>query len=812
MEAQRQQQDYEFERTLMHGRYRSELSNYAREVAAAQRQKQVEDSRKRLEVRKQRRLKKERVCMCFKKYIAPYIGDWLFIFILGILMASLSFLIDYVIEQLGNAHEILSLKLLSDSHWTIQAFLWILFPLLLVLFSVGFVQLVSIHAIGSGIPEMKTILRGVSLPNYLSLRTFVSKTVALVTAVGSTLPIGKEGPFVHICSIIADVMTRIGSRFFPIFNHVFVNEAHTNELLAAACAVGVSSNFAAPIGGVLFSIEVTSTYFAVRNYWRGFFGAVSGAFIFRLAAVWFKEEEETITALFKTSFNIDFPFDPQEILAFAFIGLMTGFGSALFVYYHRKLVDLRRRYRKYTRFLEYNIFIYPAIVTVVITVLSFPLGLGQYMAGQLTQRQALEHLLTNFTWLRQVPDQASFPDDSIQKSVLENWGNTSIFLSLILFILFHFVFTGIAVALPIPAGVFFPVFLVGAAFGRLVGETMDVLFHSGINGHLIAPGGYAVVGAAAMAGGVTHTISTSVIVFELTGQITHILPVMIAVLISVAIASLLQPSFYDSIIQIKELPFLPDLKLHKYYNLYASDIMRRDLLYLSYQSTYRDLRQLLKNSKHSSFPLVDNTESRVLIGSVSRLNLWFILNEQLQGVYEHAREIKNRQLEGENEGSRSASPERPSSPKASIVQSMSTFTRIFKSPPTDDVDATEEDLAEVIESEPESSEYLLQLEEQQLSQTIIFDSILIDPSPFQLVEMTSLTKVHSLFSLLSLSHAYVTSLGKLVGVVTLSDLSEAIEGKQFSRLNQQTSSELRDIQMRELVASDEETDTNVTNI
>ena len=60
-----------------------------------------------------------------------------------------------------------------------------------------------------------------------------------------------------------------------------------------------------------------------------------------------------------------------------------------------------------------------------------------FLSAQLTQRQALEHLLTNFTWLRQVPDQASFPDDSIQKSVLENWGNTSIFLSLILFILFH---------------------------------------------------------------------------------------------------------------------------------------------------------------------------------------------------------------------------------------------------------------------------------------------------------------------------------------------------------------------------------------
>lgn len=71
--------------------------------------------------------------------------------------------------------------------------------------------------------------------------------------------------------------------------------------------------------GVLFSIEVTSTYFAVRNYWRGFFGAVCGAFLFRLAAVWFKDEE-TITVLFKTSFRPDFPFDLQELIAFAFIG------------------------------------------------------------------------------------------------------------------------------------------------------------------------------------------------------------------------------------------------------------------------------------------------------------------------------------------------------------------------------------------------------------------------------------------------------------------------------------------------------------
>lgn len=75
----------------------------------------------------------------------------------------------------------------------------------------------------------------------------------------------------------------------------------------------------------------------------------------------------------------------------------------------------------------------------------------------------------------------------------------------------------------------------------------------------IIPGGYATAGAAAFSGSVTHTISVSVIVFEMTGQITHIIPIMIAVLTSNAIAALLQPSVYDSIILIKKLPYLPDL-------------------------------------------------------------------------------------------------------------------------------------------------------------------------------------------------------------------------------------------------------------
>ncbi len=59
---------------------------------------------------------------------------------------------------------------------------------------------------------------------------------------------------------------------------------------------------------------------------------------------------------------------------------------------------------------------------------------------------------------------------------------------------------------------------------------MAVWFPHGIGGRSIVPGGYAIVGAAALSGSVTHTVSTSVIVFELTGHMAHVLPCVVSIL------------------------------------------------------------------------------------------------------------------------------------------------------------------------------------------------------------------------------------------------------------------------------------------
>jgi H+/Cl- antiporter ClcA len=49
------------------------------------------------------------------------------------------------------------------------------------------------------------------------------------------------------------------------------------EVLSASCAAGVAVAFAAPIGGVLFSLEEVSYYFVPKTMWRAFFCAVTAA-------------------------------------------------------------------------------------------------------------------------------------------------------------------------------------------------------------------------------------------------------------------------------------------------------------------------------------------------------------------------------------------------------------------------------------------------------------------------------------------------------------------------------------------------------
>ena len=65
-------------------------------------------------------------------------------------------------------------------------------------------------------------------------------------------------------------------------------------------------------------------------------------------------------------------------------------------------------------------------------------------------------------------------------------------------------------------------------------------------------------------------------------QITHCVPVLIAVLVANAIAHCLAPSCYDSIIMIKKLPYLPDIipSSSQAYNFFVEDFMVRQIKFI----------------------------------------------------------------------------------------------------------------------------------------------------------------------------------------------------------------------------------------
>lgn len=63
----------------------------------------------------------------------------------------------------------------------------------------------------------------------------------------------------------------------------------------------------------------------------------------------------------------------------------------------------------------------------------------------------------------------------------------------------------------------------------------------------------------------------------------------------------------------------------------------------------------------------------------------------------------------------------------------------------------------------------------QLRTKVNFIDVLVNPAPVQLVEKTPLSDVHSLFSMVGIHQAYVTNIGRLVGVVGLTELKIAID-------------------------------------
>ncbi|XP_069071648.1 chloride channel protein ClC-Kb-like isoform X2 [Pleurodeles waltl] len=734
------------------------------------------------------------VGLSIRKQVVKFGEDWIFLFLLGICMATISFSLDVVISKFQRAN--LWVYDTLENYRYLQYFSWVLYHVLLMMVSAGVAKYISPQAAGSGIPELKVTLRGVVLAEFFTFKTFIAKYIGVICtlAAGSTIFLGKVGPFVHISAILATLLGKIMVKFAGTKE----NPGRKYDMLIAGAAVGVACCFVAPVGGVLFSVETTATHFAVRSYWRGFFAATCSALMFRLLAV-VNNERETVAVLFSTNWRVEFPFDLPEFLSYAILGVVCGCLCCAYLFCHRNLLLFLENTESIRKFLNNNKILYAGFVALVLSSITFPHGLGQYIASRLSMKEHLETFFNNVTWgIEELSVQNSTrqPPNPTYNHTWLQWthpGLSSLEM-LTFFVVLKFFLLLFATTMTVPAGYFLPVFVYGAGLGRLYGEIMAKIFPEGIISEginiKITPSGYALAGAAAFSGAVTQTISTAVLVFELTGQMSHILPVLIAVLIANAISQRSQPSFFDGIIIVKKLPYLPKLTVGKTgaHDIYAEDFMITDLKYLVKGFKYKDIRDLLKVSDLRQFPLVDSQGTKILLGSIKKKHLAKLLSEQLSTERRLQYLLTTQSTAGTDvphdltiqteNGATIQRLQRGEDP-GSAELGDGTYS-------TDDTIASESEAHARIfrdgrrrKTSKKRFQYYTMVEEwecRQLQETVRMEDLTIDPAPYRLVEKETLYQCYDLFNLLGLRTAYVTSTGRLVGVVSLKELKDAVHG------------------------------------
>lgn len=209
-----------------------------------------------------------------------------------------------------------------------------------------------------------------------------------------------------------------------------------------------------------------------------------------------------------------------------------------------------------------------------------------------------------------------------------------------------FFLAAITFGLQIPAGIILPSMALGALSGRAVGIIMEIwvanhpsfLPFASCEPDLpcITPGTYAIIGAAATLAGVTRmTVSIVVIMFELTGALTYVLPIMIAVMLSKWVGDAFsRRGIYESWIHFNAYPFLDnnaegaESLTQSIPDVPASQVMTRieDLVVLTAAGhTIASLAAVLDAHPCRGFPVVSDPRDAVLLGYISRAELSYNL-------------------------------------------------------------------------------------------------------------------------------------------------------------------------------------------
>ena len=332
------------------------------------------------------------------------------------------------------------------------------------------------NARGSGVPQTKAAL--FAREGRITLRTVLGKFFCTSATLASGIPLGREGPSVQVGAGIGSVLGRL----------LGLRAEQVKKLIPVGAAAAIAAAFNTPLAAVLFSLEeITGDLYA----------PVMGAVVLASATAW----------MVLRVFLGDHPLfkvpqyqliHPAEFAVYAVLGVAGGVVSAAFT---KILLGIRARF---LRFPLKTVWFQPVAGGLVVGLMGWfvpqVLGVGYGYVGEALNGRMAFQLMALLVVLKLLAVTTSYAT-----------GNAG--------------------------GIFGPSLFIGAMLGGTLGSIAHHLFPA----YTATPGAYALVGMGAVFAGVVRTPMTSVLmIFEMTQDYAVIVPLMIANLVSLFVASRLQ--------------------------------------------------------------------------------------------------------------------------------------------------------------------------------------------------------------------------------------------------------------------------------
>ena len=303
------------------------------------------------------------------------------------------------------------------------------------------------------------------------------KALASALCIGGGGSVGREGPIVQIGAAL-------GSTFGGVFG---VPESRRRVMVACGSAAGIAATFNAPLAGVFFAMELILSDFAARSFGMVVLSAVTASVIARAAL-------GDAPFLHLPAFHVQ---HVGEYLLFAGLGVLAGavgVGFTRVLYAVEDLCDWAWRGPEWLR---------PAI--------------GGLLLGLL---------------LLALPQMYGVGYPVLGDGVAGRYG----IAFLLVLLVGKMVATSLTIGIGGSGGVFAPSLFIGAMLGSAFGQTATTTL-PGLAGQ---SGAYALIGMGAVfAGAARAPITAVVIMFELTGEYSIILPLMVSIVLSTGVSHLL---------------------------------------------------------------------------------------------------------------------------------------------------------------------------------------------------------------------------------------------------------------------------------